>query len=80
MSMNIMPILCRRRSAGISHNIAPERQASIRAFFGNNLIYPALHARLKAVAEFKFVTAKAEAKTALDHIYTDMMSYRGSSD
>jgi hypothetical protein len=27
MLMNIMPILCRRRSAGISHNIAQERQA-----------------------------------------------------
>jgi hypothetical protein len=26
MLMNIMPILCRRRSAGISHNIAQERQ------------------------------------------------------
>jgi hypothetical protein len=27
--MNIMPILCRRRSASISHNIAQERQARV---------------------------------------------------
>jgi hypothetical protein len=31
LRMNIMPILCRRRSAGISHNIAQERQAKRRS-------------------------------------------------
>ena len=35
---------------------------------------------LKAVAEFKFVDSAADAKSALDHIYTDMKGYSGSSD
>jgi hypothetical protein len=40
MPMNIMPILCRRRSAGISHNIAQERQPdSVHGGCGTILSY-----------------------------------------
>src|SRR4029077_15826592 len=43
MLMNIMPILC-RRSAGISHNIAQERQASLSTFLRKSVIHPASRA------------------------------------
>jgi hypothetical protein len=41
MLMNIMPILCRRRSAGISHNIAQERQEQRVIGDQNNTFPPA---------------------------------------